>query len=122
MKRLVAVLLITLLAGSGSLWAADFWGFGNKGYSTIMNVSCIGIGGVLAAVPLFDEDMGKEPYKYYLWGAGGGFALLGLIGLLYDATSGGDSYAQAVEDNPILKHVSLGTTGEQTYVGVRFRF
>jgi hypothetical protein len=112
MKRLVAVLLIALLAGS-SLWAVD----DNK---IIVGADAMGAGAILIALPLvFDWDAQTTTVMVVSGAILGG---LGLAVFIAGLVADDPSYAQAVEDNPILKHVSLGTTGEQTYVGLRFRF
>ena len=65
--------------------------------------------------------MSEPPYNYILYGFGGGIALFGIIGLIYDlATSDSDYYA--MRKNPILEHVAFSTTGNQTYIGLRFSF
>jgi hypothetical protein len=113
MKRLIAVALIMLIVGGGGLWAMDK-------DKAILGVDAMGAGAILIAVPLV---LGWDDWTATtLYVTGGIIGGLGLVLCIYGLVADDPSYAQAVEDNPILKHVSLGTSGEQTYVGVRFSF
>jgi len=119
MKKFIILAVLICIGGSG-LFAQDFWGYGNKTSSIIMDIGCIVIGGGLVAVPIIDPFVTEE-YNYYLYGFGGGIALMGIIGLIYDlATSDSDYYA--MRKKPILEHVAFSTTGNQTYIGLRFSF
>ncbi|MDR0644867.1 MAG: hypothetical protein LBG05_08220, partial [Treponema sp.] len=73
----------------------------------------------LIMAPVMEDD---SLLNWCYW-VGGGISLFGIVWMIVDIASGSDSsYAQAVEENLILKHVSFGTTGEKTYVGVHWRF
>jgi len=120
MKKIVILVVLICICSSG-LFAQDFWGFGNKTSSIIMDAGFIVVGGFLAAVPLFSPDMSAPPYNICLYLAGGGFALTGIIGLIYDlATSDSDYYAMI--KNPIFEHVALNVSYKTVYVGGIWRF
>jgi hypothetical protein len=111
MKKLAAVLLIMLFVGNSSLWAVDseWLGWGMSGML---------LGGSFAALGLIP---GLEDGQIFLFGIGGLTALFGLIGIIIGLSSDGGRYAQA-DDNNILEHVVFSTTGNQTYIGLRFSF
>jgi len=120
MKKVVILVVLISLGGSGLFAQDNFWGFDSRGGSIAMDICSIVIGGGLASVPLFDPF--SEPiYNYTLYVVGGTYALFGVIGLIYDlATSDSDYYA--MKKNPILEHVAFSTTGNQTYIGLRLSF
>ena len=121
MKKFIILAVLICIGGSGLFAQNNFWGYDSNGASIAMDISCIVIGGGLAAVPLFSIGMSEPPYNYILYGFGGGIALFGVIGLIYDLAIS-DSNHYAMRKNPMLEHVAFSTTGNQTYIGLRFNF
>ena len=123
MKKKAIILIVLICFCCTGLFAEDFWGFGSRGASFFMDGLSIAAGLVLVLVPVFDSDLAEPPYSTMLYLAGGGYALIGLIGLIYDAVvDDSDYYAKAIEENPILKVVSITTNGRSTFLGARFSF
>jgi hypothetical protein len=111
MKKKIAVLLVLLCIG-GNVWAWDY---------PEQEGTVIGTGIGIMLIPLILDD-GDGSLNWCYW-VGGGVSLLGIIWMIADIAGGSDSsYAQAVEDNPVLQHVSFAATGKKTYVGVQWRF
>jgi hypothetical protein len=121
MKKVI-VLIVLICFCCSSLFANDFWGFGSKGASFFMDSVFLAIGTAFVLWPYLDPKE-TEIYNYVLYGVGGSFAVIGLIGLIYDTVSDdSDYYAKAVKENPILRIVSFGTNGKKTYIGAKFSF
>jgi len=122
MKKKIIILIVLICFCCTGLFANDFWGFGHKTPSFIMDTGMAVIGLGLILVPVFAPFDTKE-YNYIMWGTGGGFALIGIIGLIYDAvTDDSDYYAKAIDENPILRIVSITTNGKSSFIGARFSF
>jgi len=120
MKKKIIILIILICFCCTGIFAEDFWGFGSRGASFFMDGAMIAIGGGMALWTMLDPFDTPE-YNYIMYGVGGGFALIGLIGLIYDAVADdSDYYAKAIDENPILRIVSITTNGKKTFVGVRF--
>lgn len=75
----------------------------------------------MAAVPLFDSDLNKAPYNITLWATGGGIALVGLIGLLYDAFTSDSNYYSMFK-SPLPDVVAITTDGKRTFIGAKLSF
>jgi hypothetical protein len=112
MKKLTAVLLVLVCMG-GNVWAADTG-------KISLGATALSLGLTTCIMTYYLIPGGED--APLLYGIGGGVAILGLLVMIGGAVSDGNGYAKAVEENPVLKHVSLATTGEQTYVGFRFSF
>lgn len=122
MKKKIIILIVLICFCCTGIFAEDFWGFGHKTPSFIMDGFMIAIGGGLALWTMLDPYDTPE-YNYLMYGIGGGLTLIGLIGLIYDAVvDDSDYYAKAIEENPILKVVSVTTNGKSTFFGARFSF
>ena len=122
MKKKIIILAVLISLGSSGLFAQkNFWGFDSKGASFAMDIVCIVLGGGAAAVPLFDAEMSEPPYNYCLYGFGGTIALIGVIGLIYDAATPDSDY-YAMEKNPILEHAVLNVAPKRLFVGGIWRF
>jgi hypothetical protein len=123
MKKKIIILIVLICFCCTGIFAEDFWGFGSRGASFFMDTVTIAIGLGLALVPVFDSDLAEPPYSTILYLTGGGFALIGLIGLIYDAVvDDSDYYAKAIKETPILKVVSVTSNGKSTFLGARFSF
>jgi hypothetical protein len=120
MTKKIAILLLLVFLSCNALWADNFWGFDSKGASIAMDIITIAVGGGMAAVPSFVSGLNESPYNYIMYGVGGGFALIGLIGLIYDCTTSDSNYYAMA--NPILEHVVLNVSRKTVYVGGTWRF
>jgi hypothetical protein len=122
MKKKMIILILLICFCCSGLFANDFWGFNNRTGSLIMDglTMAVGLGWIL--IPSIDSDLNEPPYNTILYCLGGGFMIFGFIGLMYDIIVDDSGYAKAIEEDPILKHVSFGTNGKDSYLGARFSF
>jgi hypothetical protein len=116
MKKKIAVLLVVFLLGGSALWAdsLSFWG----------GLTFVVVGSAMAVTPVaFIGGDVSAPGSLVIEGLGLGFIIGGIIWMIAGPGDDSDSDSHAMlKENPILEHVSFGTTGEQTYIGVHFNY
>jgi hypothetical protein len=128
MRKKIAILLLLVILG-GTALSADGVGntFGVIGGILGTGCTLLGVLGLLG--PTFDDGLAglssSDPGIYY--GMFGGLTVIGIVLLItsfnsMDKNNDKDSWASAIEENPVLKHVSFGTNGKDSYLGARFSF
>jgi hypothetical protein len=125
MRKKIAILLLLVILGGTALSAdaGDFFGV----TGIILGGGCTFLGVMGLAMPLFNEDLAAlssdSPGVYY--GMFGGLTVVGLVLLITSANSlkkNSNSWASAIEEDPILNHVNFVTNGKKTFLGARFSF
>lgn len=115
MKKVIALVIMLALAGTGSVFAVN--GF----YLAAGGVGILGGGGVLGMTIGLGIDM---PGDIPLLVGGGGLVICGIVFLVkgFVSPSPSSRFAQAVEENPVLRHVSLDFAPDSVTVGFRKKF
>jgi hypothetical protein len=112
MKKKIALLLIMAALGSSSLWAVNV-------KTASIGISAMGLGAVCIAAPLTFGFGAETAIPLYI--TGGLVGAFGIFALVTGLIEKNPEYAQLQED-PILRLVSFGTNGKETYIGARFKF
>jgi hypothetical protein len=113
-KKIIVICLLITMGSTGNLWAF------NKSH-VLLGLDAMGAGAILICIPYMFGTSDSDIYAYV---GGGVIAGLGLILFIVGCAEDdpdSDSYAM-LKENPILEHVSFGTSGEQTYIGVHFSY
>jgi hypothetical protein len=113
MKKKIAMVLIILMLSSAFAWADNM--------ATGLEIA--GAGVALGLLRFFVV----QPSGSFYVNESIGYGMLGLgvifvISGVWLALTPDEYYAQVIEDNPVLRHVSLGANNEQVYLGARFSF
>jgi hypothetical protein len=112
MKKKIAMVLVILIMGSSVTYAQQYE---YHGYIPHLIMGPAGIAGGVILLVATDSDSIGQTFGWILFGAGVldlGIALL-LIGIGEPAF---------VQNNPILKHVSLGVAPDKAFIGASFDF
>ena len=122
MKKKIAILLILVFLGSSALWASG---------ANVVGIVFGGIfttGGVANLAVMTNSFLkGDDMNGLICFGIAGVCLGLGIPLLVHNIKvqsnqSKANRFAQMLDENPFLKHVSFGTNGKDTYLGVNFSF
>jgi hypothetical protein len=113
MKKRIVMVLVILILGSSITYAQQYE---YHGYGPHLIMGPIGIAGGITLLVITDSDsMLGQTFGWVLIGAG--VLDLGLAFLFM-----GLGEPAFVQNNPILKHVSLGVAPDKVYIGASFDF
>lgn len=113
MKKFIFVLFILFFIGTSNIWAD------NSAYMAT-GISAFGGGiGLLATGIVFSDDLDTTT-MILCCGLGGLISAAGLVVVILSFID--DSAYAKIENNDVLKHVSLDTRGNDLFLGAKFKY